>query len=158
VLPGFRFALFLPFADTQTRFGAAKGGITLILKRARFHRVQLAIRCVRAIRRNRRQIVGFSPVDRRGRLRVKSACARRRTVTTCLGGWILLMVLVIYVPVMIVALSQPGTPVKLEGINYFADTLLFAGGSLALAGSTPRSVSGPDGSSRRPRTRYDPVS
>ena len=70
-----------------------------------------------------------------------------RTVTTCLGGWILLMVLIIYVPVMIVALSQPGTPVKLEGINYFADTLLFAGGILALAGSTPRSVSGPDGSS-----------
>jgi hypothetical protein len=34
---------------------------------------------------------------------------------------------------MIVALSEPGTPVKLEGINYFADTLLFAGGILALA-------------------------
>jgi len=34
---------------------------------------------------------------------------------------------------MIVALSQPGTAVKLEGINYVADTLLFAGGILALA-------------------------
>jgi hypothetical protein len=34
---------------------------------------------------------------------------------------------------MIVALSEPGTPVKLEGINYFADTLLFAGAILALA-------------------------
>jgi uncharacterized membrane protein len=59
-----------------------------------------------------------------------------RTVTTCVGGWLLLMVLVIYVPVMINALSQPGTPVKIEGINYFADTLLFAGCILALASST----------------------
>jgi uncharacterized membrane protein len=56
-----------------------------------------------------------------------------RTVTTCLGGWLLLLILAIYVPMMIVALSEPGTPVKLEGINYFADTLLFAGGILALA-------------------------
>ena len=56
-----------------------------------------------------------------------------RTVTTCLGGWILLLILVIYVPMMIVALSEPGTPVKLEGINYFADTLLFAGAILVLA-------------------------
>ena len=61
-----------------------------------------------------------------------------RTVTTCVGGWLLLMVLVIYFPVMIGALSQPGTPVKMEGINYFADTLLFAGSILALAGSLPR--------------------
>jgi uncharacterized membrane protein len=58
---------------------------------------------------------------------------RARTVTTCLGGWILLTILVIYVPIMIVALTQPGTAVKLEGINYFADTLLFAGSILALA-------------------------
>ena len=60
-----------------------------------------------------------------------------RTITTCLGGWLLLMILVIYVPVMIAALSQPATPVQMEGINYFADTLLFAGGVLALASSTP---------------------
>ena len=60
-----------------------------------------------------------------------------RTVTTCLGGWIL----VIYVPVMMVALSQPGTPVKMEGVNYFADTLLFAGCILALASSVSDGVS-----------------
>src|SRR4051812_7729136 len=30
-----------------------------------------------------------------------------RTVTTCLGGWILLTVVVIYIPLMIAALSQP---------------------------------------------------
>jgi uncharacterized membrane protein len=63
---------------------------------------------------------------------------KTRTVSTCLGGWILLMVLVIYGPVLIVALSEPGVAVKVEGINYFADTLLFAGAILALAKATPR--------------------
>jgi uncharacterized membrane protein len=64
---------------------------------------------------------------------------KTRTVLSCVGGWILLMVLVIYGPVLIVALSDPGTAVKVEGINYFADTLLFAGVILALARATPRS-------------------
>ena len=58
---------------------------------------------------------------------------KTRIVATCVGGWLLLMVLVIYVPVMIAALSQPGIEVKVEGINYFADTLLFGGVILALA-------------------------
>jgi uncharacterized membrane protein len=56
-----------------------------------------------------------------------------RTVAACLGGWILLLVLVVYGPVLIAALSDPRTAVKMEGINYFADTLLFAGVILALA-------------------------
>ncbi|MGA7159709.1 MAG: hypothetical protein WBZ48_01825 [Bacteroidota bacterium] len=60
-------------------------------------------------------------------------------VATCLGGWILLMVLTIYGPVLIVALSESDTSGKVEGINYFADTLLFAGTILALARATPRS-------------------
>lgn len=64
---------------------------------------------------------------------------KTRIVATCLGGWILLLVLVIYGPVLIVALSEPGTGVKVEGINYFADTLLFAGTILALASASPRS-------------------
>ena len=64
---------------------------------------------------------------------------KTRTVATCAGGWILLMVLVIYGPVLILALSDPGTAVQVEGINYFADTLLFAGAILALAAATPRS-------------------
>jgi uncharacterized membrane protein len=64
---------------------------------------------------------------------------KTRAVATCVGGWILLMVLVIYGPVLILALSQPGIGVKVEGINYFADTLLFAGAILALASATPRS-------------------
>jgi hypothetical protein len=62
-----------------------------------------------------------------------------RKVATCLGGWLLLMVLAIYGPVMIAALSEPGIGVKVEGINYFADTLLFSGTILALARATPRS-------------------
>ncbi len=64
---------------------------------------------------------------------------KTRTVATYVGGWILLMVLVIYGPVLILALTDPGTAVKVEGINYFADTLLFAGAILALASATPRS-------------------
>jgi uncharacterized membrane protein len=64
---------------------------------------------------------------------------KTRTVAACVGGWILLMVLVIYGPVLITALSQPGIAVKVEGINYFADTLLFAGVILALASATPPS-------------------
>ena len=58
---------------------------------------------------------------------------KTRTVATCVGGWLLLMVLVIYGPVLVAALSQPDIGVKVEGINYFADTLLFAGVILALA-------------------------
>jgi uncharacterized membrane protein len=64
---------------------------------------------------------------------------KTRTVATCLGGWILLMDFVIYGPVLVVALSDPSTAVKVEGINYFADTLLFAGAILALAKATARS-------------------
>lgn len=64
---------------------------------------------------------------------------KTRIVATCLGGWLLLMVLVIYGPVLIAALSQTGIGVEVEGINYFADTLLFAGVILALASATPRS-------------------
>ena len=64
---------------------------------------------------------------------------KTRTVATCLGGWILLMLLVIYGPVLILALSEPDSAIKVEGINYFADTLLFAGVILALAKATPHS-------------------
>jgi uncharacterized membrane protein len=64
---------------------------------------------------------------------------KTRTAATYLGTWILLLVLVIYGPVLIVALRDPAAAVKIEGINYFADTLLFAGVILALASATPRS-------------------
>jgi uncharacterized membrane protein YphA (DoxX/SURF4 family) len=64
---------------------------------------------------------------------------KTRAVAACLGGWLLLMVLSIYGPVMIGALSQPPIGVQVEGINYFADTLLFTGVILALASAAPRS-------------------
>ena len=56
-----------------------------------------------------------------------------RTVAACVGGWLLLLVILIYGPVMVLALFDPGTGVQVEGINYFADTLLFAGVILGLA-------------------------
>jgi hypothetical protein len=56
-----------------------------------------------------------------------------RTVATCVGGWLLLLVLVIYGPVLIGALSTPDPAVEIEGINYFADTLLFTGAILTVA-------------------------
>ena len=58
---------------------------------------------------------------------------KTRMAATYLGSWILLMVLLIYVPVMIAALFNPSTAVKVEGINYFADTLLFGGVVLTVA-------------------------
>ena len=64
---------------------------------------------------------------------------KTRTVAAAVGGWILLLILVIYGPVMIGALSDPAMGVKIEGINYFADTLLFAGVILAAASAAPRS-------------------
>lgn len=66
---------------------------------------------------------------------------KTRTAATWVGSWILLLVLVIYGPVLILALSQPDTAAKVEGINYFADTLLFAGAILAVASATRRADS-----------------
>ena len=62
---------------------------------------------------------------------------KTRIVATLVGGWILCMVLVIYGPVLIAALSQPGVGLEVEGINYFADTLLVGGVILAVASAAP---------------------
>lgn len=61
---------------------------------------------------------------------------KTRTAALWLGSWLLLLVLVIYVPVMISGLLNPATAIKVEGLNYFADTLLFTGAILALANAT----------------------
>lgn len=58
---------------------------------------------------------------------------KTRTAATYLGSWIVLMVLIIYGPVMMAALWNPSSDVKVEGLNYFADTLLYGGSILALA-------------------------
>src|ERR1044072_6832685 len=47
---------------------------------------------------------------------------KTRVAATYLGTWILLLVVVYYGPMLIGALADPGTGVKLEGLNYFADT------------------------------------
>jgi hypothetical protein len=58
---------------------------------------------------------------------------KTRMAATYLGTWIVLLVVVIYGPVLIAALPDPSTAVKVEGLNYFADTLLFGGVILSLA-------------------------
>jgi uncharacterized membrane protein len=63
---------------------------------------------------------------------------KTRMAATYLGSWIVLLVVFIYGPILIASLLDPSTAVKIEGINYFFDTLLFAGTILALASATPR--------------------
>jgi uncharacterized membrane protein YphA (DoxX/SURF4 family) len=58
---------------------------------------------------------------------------KTRMAASFLGAWIVFLVLVIYGPVMIGALADPSTAVKVEGLNYFADTLLFGAVILSLA-------------------------
>ncbi len=61
---------------------------------------------------------------------------KTRLAATCLGAWIVLLVVVIYGPVLIGALADPSSGVEIEGVNYFADTLLFGGAILSLAGAS----------------------
>ena len=63
---------------------------------------------------------------------------KTRMAATYLGTWLVLVVLFIYGPILIAALGDPSTGVKIEGINYFFDTMLFAGAILAVASATPR--------------------
>jgi uncharacterized membrane protein len=63
---------------------------------------------------------------------------KTRRAATFLGTWLVLLVVFVYGPILIVSMSDPSIAVKVEGINYFFDTLLFAGAILALAGATPR--------------------
>lgn len=67
---------------------------------------------------------------------------------TYLGAWIVLLVVVIYGPVMIGALMDPNTAVQVEGVNYFADTLLFSGVILSVAAASRTDAGGP---ASRPR-------
>lgn len=58
---------------------------------------------------------------------------KARMAAMYLGTWIFLLVVFVYGPILIASLLTPGTDVKVEGINYFFDTLLYAGTILALA-------------------------
>jgi uncharacterized membrane protein len=66
---------------------------------------------------------------------------KTRMAATYLGAWIVLLVIFIYGPILATSLLDPSTDVKVEGLNYFFDTLLFAGTILALASATPRTDS-----------------
>ena len=63
---------------------------------------------------------------------------KTQMAATYLGTWIVLLVLFIYGPILFASMLDPNTGVKVEGINYFFDTLLFAGVILALASASPR--------------------
>jgi uncharacterized membrane protein YphA (DoxX/SURF4 family) len=63
---------------------------------------------------------------------------KTRMAATYLGTWIVLLVVFVYGPILIASLSSPGTDIKVEGLNYFFDTMLFAGAILALANATRR--------------------
>ena len=63
---------------------------------------------------------------------------KTRLAAACLGTWILLLVVFVYGPILIAALLDPSIGAKVEGINYFADTLFFGGAILALASASPR--------------------
>ena len=60
---------------------------------------------------------------------------KTRVAAKYLGAWIVLLVVVIYGPVLIGALADPSAGVQVEGVNYFADTLLFGGAILSLTGA-----------------------
>ena len=66
---------------------------------------------------------------------------KTRLAATALGSWILLLVLVIYGSVLTAALDDAKVAVQVEGLNYFFDTLLFAGAILVLARAVPHKVS-----------------
>lgn len=58
-----------------------------------------------------------------------------RTIATAVAAWLGGLILAIYLPVLVTALQQPAEPARVEGVNYFADTLLFTAVLLALAAS-----------------------
>jgi uncharacterized membrane protein len=66
---------------------------------------------------------------------------KTRMAATYLGTWILLLVVVYYGPMLIGALLDSSAEAKLEGLNYFADTLLFGATILTLAHAYNRSKS-----------------
>ncbi len=64
---------------------------------------------------------------------------KTRLAAAYLGTWIALLVFTVYAAILITSLLDPCTEVKVEGINYFFDTMLYAGTILALARATPQS-------------------
>jgi uncharacterized membrane protein len=67
---------------------------------------------------------------------------KTRMAATYLGAWIALLVFTVYLAILIASFADPSTDVKVEAVNYFTDTMLFAGTILALSIATPRSQAG----------------
>jgi uncharacterized membrane protein len=63
---------------------------------------------------------------------------KTRMAATYLGTWIALLVFTVYAAILIASFPDPSTDVKVEAVNYFTDTMLYAGAILALASATPR--------------------
>jgi uncharacterized membrane protein len=63
---------------------------------------------------------------------------KTRMAATYLGTWVTLSVFTVYAAILIASFADPSTDVKVEAVNYFTDTMLFAGAILALASATPR--------------------
>ena len=61
---------------------------------------------------------------------------KTEAAATYLGIWFLVLVVGFYGPMLIGALLDPNAGTKLEGLNYFADTLLFGATILSLAYAT----------------------
>ena len=64
---------------------------------------------------------------------------KTRMAATYLGTWMFLLVIFIYGPILVTSLLNASTDVKVEGLNYFFDTLLYDGAILALANAARRS-------------------
>ena len=63
---------------------------------------------------------------------------RTRAAATSIGILALAAVLLVYLPIAIAIPPSADTGDKIEGLNYFFDTLLFAGMVLALANALPK--------------------
>jgi uncharacterized membrane protein len=63
---------------------------------------------------------------------------KTRMAATYLGTWIALLVFTVYLAILITSFPVASTDVKVEAVNYFTDTMLFAGAILALATAMPR--------------------
>ena len=66
---------------------------------------------------------------------------KTRLIASAVAAWLLALLLIIYFPVLFGALSQTAVGARMEGVNYFADTLLFVGVLLAVASAAPGSPS-----------------
>jgi uncharacterized membrane protein len=60
---------------------------------------------------------------------------KSRIAATSIGAWMTAVILLLHLPVLVLA---HGAPAINEGLNYVADTLLYAGSALALASALPR--------------------